>query len=320
MPISGPSSYLPVTDSFLAHWASCNATLGAAGPLLLSDGEAVADLQALRATLAAQRTAVESERNGREFARANIEIRKAALLERLNQFNTTIRSLDSTGLWTNLLPKAFGQGDAPGKVEDALDDIADAWDRYEAAESAVTLPGGYELPAFQTDLAALKAAFTAYSSEDNGLKLARSRRNLTQDAIYPILKKYRVRVEAVFGEDSAETASLPRLTPLPGHTPPPAVLEAVYNPATEQADVVITQPDDEAATEVELLATVGPEFEEDDATSLGVFPRGDGSPIAVSTALGMALPLGAVSLRAVVRTAEGNERSSNVVTVTRPAA
>lgn len=319
MPISGPSSFLPVVDSFLAHWASCNTALGVAGPMVLSDGEVVADLLALRTTLDGQQTEVESERNGREFARANIEIRKAALLERLNQFNTMIRSLDSGGLYTAMLPLAFGIGDAPGKVTRALVDVGDAWDRYEAAVSAVTLPGGYELPAFQTDLAALKAAFTAHALADNAVKFARNRRNLTQDAIYPILKKYRVRVEAVFGEASAETASLPRLTPLPGHTPEPAVLEVVYNPVTEQADVVITFPEDESVTEVELLGTVGVEFEAPDASPLGTFPRGDGSPITLSTAFGMSLPGGAASFRAVVTTAEGNERASNVVTVTRPA-
>ncbi|MBC7980940.1 MAG: hypothetical protein H7Y36_10300, partial [Armatimonadetes bacterium] len=72
MPITGPASYLPTTDQFIAHWTSANAELGGAAPIILGGGVAVAGLATLRSTLEGQRAEVAVARNDVEFSRATL--------------------------------------------------------------------------------------------------------------------------------------------------------------------------------------------------------------------------------------------------------
>ena len=74
--ISGPSTYLATLDDFLAHWASVNADSAAGTGLATRDGKTRADLAALRATLANATNGVEDRLNGKEIARAQVEIGK----------------------------------------------------------------------------------------------------------------------------------------------------------------------------------------------------------------------------------------------------
>ena len=214
MPITGPASYLPTTDEFLAHWASANAALGAAGPIEVTGGVNAAALLALRTQLETARAQVEALRNGREQARFVIEDEKGKLLERLNQFNLKIRSLSPGSKWEAMLPKAFSVSEGMGRVIPPLDDMLDLWERYEAEESPLLLMGAYSLATFTAALAGLKASYTALSSAENGLGVKRSERTALENRIYPILKAYRQRIPAEFPEGSAILATLPPGAPL----------------------------------------------------------------------------------------------------------
>ena len=318
MPISSPSSYLPTADEFIAHWTGANAELGAAGPILLAGGMSLASFTALRGTLQTQRAQVESARNGLEGSRGDLEATKTALLARLNQFNAKVRSLSPGTRWEPLLPKAFNVSEGMGRVIRPLDDLADVWTRYDADVAPVTLPGGYFIDDFTDQLAALKLLYTATSSAAVALRLARGKRNETQEKIHEVLRQYRSRIPAEFLPGSAIFETLPRLSPLPGSTPDPVQLAGSYHVPTQQALLTWDAPADPSVVKLEVRGNVGPEFEAEDEILLAtVLPAG---PHTWTGPLGLDTPGTAVSFKVFTLTAEGNQRGSNEVTITRPAA
>jgi outer membrane murein-binding lipoprotein Lpp len=79
MPITGPASFIPTTNEFLAHWALVNAALPPASPLVLVGGITRANLDTHGTSLSALHAAVQAEINDLETARADLDARKAAL-------------------------------------------------------------------------------------------------------------------------------------------------------------------------------------------------------------------------------------------------
>lgn len=320
MAITGPASYLPTVDEFIAHWTSANAALPPASPIVLAAAATVNTLTALRAELESQRAAVESARNGVELARAEIETLKAGLLERLNQFNLKLASLGPDSPFMRLRPKAFTLGEGIGRVLPPLDDLSDVWDRYNAAHAAapLTLMNGYTFVDFTTDLDSLKLAYPAWASARNELSLTRGLRTETENKIRAILLQYRQRIPSEFPEGSAILETLPRLTPPAGSTPDAVVLSGTWNPATTQADLTWSEVTDESVTTLQLRATAGPEYDAEDESVVASFPAGT-TPPAWSGLWGLAAPGTATTFKLYSLTAEGNEHGSNAVTVTRTA-
>lgn len=68
-------------------------------------------------------------------------------------------------------------------------------------------------------------------------RLARAERNALQDDIYPILKQYRRVVPSLFPPNSVFAVTLPRLTPLPGHTPAPVEASAAWDAERGRAKI-----------------------------------------------------------------------------------
>ena len=318
MPITGPASFLPTADEFISHWTAANTALGAAGPIVLAGETTVAGLTTLRATLETQRAGVEVARNDVEYARALLESGKSNLLARLNQFNGKLRSLAPDSPLVGMLPKAFTLSEAMGRVVPPLDDLADLWARFNAGtETALILMGGYTLATYTTDLAALKTAYSSHAAAQNGLNLARGQRNETQAKLYEIFKQYRLRIPTEFPQGSAILETLPRLTPLPGHTPAPVELSGNYDAPTEKAVLAWSAPADAAVTTLQLRASAGPEYDAEDETHLASFPAA--GPSSWTGTFGLGVPGSAAAFKIFTLTAEGHECGSNPVTITRPA-
>ena len=203
----------------------------------------LAAFTALRATLQTQRAQVESARNGLEGSRGDLEATKTALLARLNQFNAKVRSLSPGTRWEPLLPKAFNVSEGMGRVIRPLDDLADVWTRYDADVAPVNLPGGYFIDDFTDQLAALKLLYTATSSAAVALRLARGKRNGTQEKIHNVLRQYhsRSRIPTKLLPSSSIFKTLP--LPVP-RSPFPASMPASINPATGETVAVHAFLDD----------------------------------------------------------------------------
>ena len=316
MAISGAASYLPTLNRFIPHWESANAALAPAAPITL-DGASVADLAALRTLLENQRAAVEAARNSQEGARAGIEMLKAALLDRISQFNGKLPTMNVDPVLLLILPKAYSQGEGMGRVIPALDDMADVWARHDAGGVPMALRGGYTLADFTADLALLNAAYKAYGKARNDVKLARGRREGTQDGIAPLLVKYRKRITAEFAEGSAIRESVPEYSPPHIGPKPEAVsLSGTYDAAGGRAALAWSPVTDAKVTEVQVRASVGPEYEVQDETILATLAPG--APGLWAGTFGLLVPGSASSFKVYTLTATGRERGSNAVTVTRP--
>ena len=167
------------------------------------------------------------------------------------------------------------------------------------------------------DLGVLKDYFTATSAAANGLGLARGKRTETEVKIHAILKAYRQRIPSEFAAGSAILETLPRLSPLPGHTPPAPVLSGTLDPATDQAVLAWGPSADPAVTTFQLRASVGPDYEAEDDVIIDDFPAA--GPHTWTGSFGLDLPGTAATFKLYALTAEGNEKGSNSVTLTRPA-
>ena len=316
MPINGPASYLPTTDEFLAHWALANTSLGVAGPLTVLSGTTAAALLVLRTQLATVRTQVENLRNLRDGARFTVDAGKAALLGRLNQFSQKLRSDAPVSKWGAMLPKAYTVSEGQGKVLPVLDELLGMWQNYDDDTAGMVLMGGYTLAGYTSDLAALKAAFTALSTADITLRSKRGDRTDLENRIYPILKAYRQRVPAEFVEGTSIPTTLPRLSPIPGSTPDPVVINGTYDPAIAQADLNWTASPDEDLASYEVRGVAGPDYDTEDEVNLATIPPG--APRTYRTNFALGTPGNAASYKVYVLLTTGNERGSNAVTVTRP--
>ena len=184
----------------------------------------------------------------------------------------------------------------------------------------VTLPGGYFIVDFTDQLAALKLLYTATSSAAVALRLARGKRNETLEKIHNLLRQYhsRSRIPTKLLPSSAIFKTLPRLSPLSGSQPDPVQLAGSYHAPSQQAVLTRDAPADHSATNLEVGGNVGPEFHVGDKILLAtVLPAG---PHTWTGPFGLDTPGTAVSFKVFTLTAEGNQRGSNEVTITRPAA
>lgn len=318
MPISSPASYIPTTDQFLAHWASANAAQGAAGPIVVLKTRNLDSLALLRRQLEEKRGEIEALRNDREAARAMLEARKAALLVRLNQFNQKVKSDSPEPRWSALLPAAFSVTDGYGRVIPRLDEMQSLWTSYNASEGLLTLMKGYSLTDFRQDLAALKLGYTAISTSDNALGIARAERTVLEDTIQPILKAYRQRIQADFAPDSPLFTTLPRLTPLSttSRLPAPVAVEGAWNAATEQAELTWETSAEPQLDHYEVRAVAGPEWDGEDEEPIARIPAG--APCRWTGPFALGAPGEAATFKVYVVLTSGHESGSIPVTVFRP--
>jgi hypothetical protein len=131
-----------------------------------------------------------------------------------------------------------------------------------------------------------------------------------------VLVQYRQRIPSEFEAGSVLLASLPAYSPPEGATPDAVQLSGTYDAATQKADLAWSEVTDESVTELELRGTVGPEYDAEDESIIATFAPTD--PRTWTGDFGLLVAGSASSFKIFAKTAEGNERGSNAVTVTRP--
>lgn len=112
--------------------------------------------------------------------------------------------------------------------------------------------------------------------------------------------------------------SLPRLSPLPGHTPEPVALSAAWNAQSQQAEGSVEPSDDADLARYEIRAVPGPDGEAADEVLVATIPKA--GPLTFATGFALDEPGAIVTLRAYVVLTTGNEAASAPVEVQRPAA
>lgn len=316
MAITGNASYISTTNEFIAHWESVNADLGVGNEVTVAGGVGVADLTTLRDSLQAQRDAVEGALNGQEIASATIKLKKQGLLERFAQLAANVRALFGGQPFEAALPDAPGVSDAESKFLKPMVDAHNLWTRITTAGTVITLVGGYNDEAFNSDIAALRADYVTWTKAGSDLKIARAQRDELQGQIYPVLKQYRQIIPGKFAAGSVFIETLPRLTPKPGATPKAVNASAVWDAGEAKASLTWDESTNADLKEYEVRYTPGDEYrEEDELVVANIAPGADRELL---TDAGLTQPGASASFKVYVILTTGNERGSVAMTVTRP--
>jgi hypothetical protein len=320
MPFSGPSSYLATIDEFIGHWTDVNAALGLNVLELQPDGYAIADLQSDRDDLAAFFTEIETFINALEGHRTNRDNQKTALRERLRQLGGFVKSQLRESVYAGQVPPLIEYDANSGKWIIAMDDAEHMWTTINAIPPAgftppLTLTGGYAVATFTTDVAALKTTFTALVQSDQDVGRVIDERDALYVQIRDRLVQYRAVVEAMFALDHPLVTSLPRVYPLPGHTPTPVVLSGAWNAGTSMADLSWTASSDPDLDSYQVRRSGADPYDTETELVVDTLPPGT---LTLSTNEGLGSPGATMRYKVYVILNTSNESGSNAVAVTRP--
>jgi hypothetical protein len=328
MAISGSSSYVPTTRLFIAHWEDANAALPPAAPLVLPAGTAgfpanvtQANLTGLLETtgtgLIPLRALVEDKRNAVETGSAQLLLAKTGLLARLVEFNAYVRAWHENSKWINSLPQAPVITAEESNFTKPLDDVASQWNAMNGElGTEIVLRENYTLDMFTDALADLRDYYASWSHAGQELSMAIQSRIAMEDRIYAVLKKYREVVALRFSKDSPVYLSLPRLTPLPGHTPAAVILTGVWNAAEVKAELGWTVSTEATLKHYQVRFCSGPEYvNAEEETIATILP---GAPLVLLTPAGLSVPGAVASYKVYVVLETDNEKGSAAVAVTRP--
>lgn len=324
MPITNHASYVPTMNLFLAHWAQVDLALSTAMTVKLPKDIAVnrTDFTAFRDSLQAQATSVIDCLNDQEIARGDIELRKAALLPLLNEFNGLLDGYYTGTPYLNARPKAPNVTDGQDKFLQPMRDVASLWGKLNAgaAPAGITLPlslsSGMVVAGFQALVVGLETAFATEATKAQSVQLARATRDLTMDLAYQTMKVYRVVVPSRCTQNPQLVATLPALTPAGGHTPDAVNASAVFE-APDKSKVVYDASTDAALAQYELRGNPGDNFDENDAITIAT--NLPGAPREFLTNFSLTQPGTKVALKVYVVLTTGNEAGSAAMVVTRPA-
>ena len=147
-----------------------------------------------------------------------------------------------------------------------------------------------------------------------------SRRNLLRDELKELVKSYRALVPSFLTAGHALLATLPRYSPLPGHTPDAVSLSGAREEVAgvHQSRLAWTASPDADLDHYEVRATVGEDYDAEDDVSVGIVPKE--GPRELVTPLGLGVPGGVVNFKVFVVLTTGNERGSNNLEIRRPTA
>ena len=329
MPITGPSSYVPTTQAFLAHWADVNTALTAPTVMTLAGAllgkltpVVVADLQALYDALLAQRTTVTDALVDVDFARSDLGALKARLASRMAEFTAVIRGNLPSSKYARALPAQAPADAGQGVLAEAVGRVKKVWNALNDGTpfgmvTPVVLQGGYGLNGFETDVTALPGTFMAVTEAGGQVKLEQEERNDLQDRIYPLLKAYRQVMPTMFAPGNALTDSLPDLTPAPGSTPAPVALTAALDGPTQQAHLTWTASGNAELDHYEVRAVPGGTYNVNDEVQVATVAKEAARTLLTDHFL--TDPGQTASFKVYVVLTTENEAGSNARTVARPA-
>jgi hypothetical protein len=325
MAITGNATYIPTMNEFIAHWAQCNTALAPAALLVrLSNNTTKTQAQfvTLRNNLQAQQTMVQTRLVEQQIARGTLLIEKISLLDKLNEFTGILDGyFQNTGFFT-ARPYAPVLTAGQEAFTTPLVDMMILWEKINAgtAPAGVTLPlvlsDGTERDAFASSVSSLQFDYASERSKGQDLAIARSDRDGMQAEAYEVMKSYREAVPSKLKQFPGLVDTMPRLTPLPGHTPEAVNASAVFQ-APNATRVVYDGSNDLMLDRYELRGTVGDHYDDQDAVVIATNAPGD--PKEFITTFGLNQPGAEIALKVFVVLTTGNEAGSAAMLVERPA-
>jgi hypothetical protein len=314
--ISGPSSYLPTLDEFLAHWAAVNADPLATSGLLTRDGKNRAALAGLRAALVTAGDSVLDRLNGKEIERARVENAKRNILLRSQELGRRLRGvLPMDSPFLKALPELPTLTSAQEVFLAPIRDFANVWKRLADDGTEIVLADNYTRATHEGELSVLAGLYTTLNAATLDLKIAREKRNILQTEARTVLSSYRPAVEGLFPPDSPLVKTIPIIYPPAGHTPDSVVATATYDAATNEAVITFSESAEAELEFYQVRGVPGPEYDGDDEAVIATIPKG--APRQVRTTYSLAQLGNQASFKVYVVLKTGNEAGSNAVTVMR---
>jgi hypothetical protein len=325
MAITGNASYIPTMNEFAAHWTQCNTALAPAHLLVrLPDNTTKTQAQfvALRDLLQGQQNSVQDCLTTQQIARGDILLQKFELLAQFNMFTSLLDGYFQNTDFYAARPYAPVLTAGQEAFTRPLVDMMNLWQKINdgTPPAGVTLPlllgNGTEQGGFASAVSTLQFAYADERKKGQDLTLARAKRDRSEDVAYQTMKAYR---EAVPGRLTAHPElmdTMPRLTPLPGHTPNAVNASAVFQ-APNATRVVYDGSNDLMLERYELRGTVGDHYDEQDAVVIAT--HGPTDPREFVTTFGLNQPGAEIALKVFVVLTTGNEAGSAAMHVERPA-
>jgi hypothetical protein len=178
------------------------------------------------------------------------------------------------------------------------------------------LNGSYTLANFNAHLAELRTLYASWSNAGQAKRMAIQNRKAQEERIYAILKKYREIVGLRFAKDSPVYLSLPRLTPLPGHTPAAVTLSGIWNAEETMAALGWTASTEPTLKHYQIRFCTGAVYENEEEEILVTIPKA--GPLTHLTDAGLSVPGATASYKVYVVLESDNEKGSDAVAITRP--
>lgn len=325
MPISNNASYLPAFNEFIAHWGQVNAVLDPDLIVVAPDQSAMtlAGFTTLRNTLQTQLQTVIGFLNDKQIARGDIELRKKAMLGRLNEFIGLLEGYWMQTPFFNARPYAPNLTAGEEVFIKPMRDMVSLWGKLNPA----TAPAGIDLPLvlsdgtvvedFQEEISGLQTAYATEAKANQDAVLARSHRDATKATAKALMITYRKVVPSRCAQHPSLVETLPAVTPPPGHTPQPVNASAAFQ-APDQAKVVYAASAEAMLARYELRGNPGDAYSEEDAVVIAIHQPGD--PREFLTNFALTQPGMQVALKVFVVLTSGNEAGGAEMIVTRPAA
>lgn len=234
MALSSHASYQDSVLELLAHWRAVNGELGGEGLVLPGEVD-VEGVEAVMLELREKQQEMQSGENGRQIGENRVEAARGVLMGRMREFCWMLRTYWAGQPVAEVLPELPGGLAALEHVLRAARRVLRLWTRVNegpapaGAAVPLVLPQGEgcaraEFLAIYEDLLAAQM-----EEEDAGvdLDLTRAERTGLERQVRGALRDFRVLVPLRMGRDSVHAKTLPRLSPLPGHTPERPEVEAV---------------------------------------------------------------------------------------------
>ena len=219
-------------------------------------------------------------------------------------------------------PYAPNLSDGQETFSRPLGNVMSLWAKLNAgpAPAGVTLPlvlpGGLDQSGFASLVSALQFAYADEDVKMQDITLGRATRDRLQSDAYELMKSYRETVPVRLTAFPDLIATLPRLTPLPGHTPEAVNASAVFQ-APNSTRVVYTGSNDLQLERYELRGNVGNHYSEEDAIVIATNLPADVKEFV--TTFGLTQPGAEIALKVFVVLTTGNESGSAAMLVERPA-
>lgn len=321
MPLESPASYPATLVQFLAHWESVNSALGGALVLLEGDRE---DGVALGVALKQRMDGVVAAMMAVTLAREGLVDGRAQVRGLLQQFHAAVRAYWPGTPWAGLARRL-------PPVESALDKFlrpcrsgSRLWRLVEAepapvgAPSPVLIGPGHDVGRVEFEAAVEGVRLQGLGLEEAewALDVARARRNAVMLQVRGMLVSYVKALPSRVPAGHYLLDSLPRLWPLPGHTPSPVRAAGAWVPERKVARLTWSESKDAALDHYEVRVCAGPEYSREDEVVLAEVPAG--AERVLETGLWPGRAGAAASFRVYVVLRTGNARASGVVVVRQP--